>query len=302
MIAGLAWAILLVVFACMLLLVLLNFRIAHLLKESGKRYPWTRVEAVALTVATFTLGAVLVLVVRVLFLEATTRVAPASIDPQAATVPAPEPVAAVDPDVLGNLGQALEATPIYADTNTKARIFYRAKAFEYLVVQEFKHPEWRKVLLQNGEFGYVQSGKVASLPYEVTKSDTKGRAPSTGARGDRLAHSSLNYVGTPYQWGGEDLERGVDSSGFVQQLFGAIGVELPRTAAEQVNHGKVVDRLENLQPGDRLYFWDPKRGKIGHTGIYLGNGYFSHASAAKGEVTTDLLGEEWLKTLAAARR
>jgi len=219
------------------------------------------------------------------------------------------PAAAVaDVKVLGKLGQALEPTPIYANTSTKARVYYRVKAYEYLVVQDFKYPEWRKVLLQNGKFGYVQSEKVAALPYEVTLGSAAQRPTSQSSRAGgnwrgQIAQSSLNFVGTPYKWGGNDLNGGIDCSGFVKQLFGSIGVSLPRTAAEQVKVGQPVARYEDLQGGDRLYFWDAKRGKVGHTGIYLGNNYFSHASSGKGQVSTDFLFQEkWLKILVAARR
>jgi len=67
--------------------------------------------------------------------------------------------------------------------------------------------------------------------------------------------------------------------------------------------GTPVTRLEDLQPGDRLYFWDAKRGMIGHTGIYLGGGYFVHSSRGHGGVNTDYLGQKkWLNILVAARR
>jgi len=212
-------------------------------------------------------------------------------------------LAGADVRVLGKLGQALEATPIYSNADKGARVYYRAKQYEYLVVQDFKFPEWRKVLLQNGKFGYVPSERVAELPYEVTMDSSARGAALSSRSGSTVASQSMRYIGTPYKWGGNNLQNGIDCSGFVKQLFGQIGIDLPRTAAEQVKYGKAITKLEDLQAGDRLYFWDAKRGKIGHTGIYLGNGYFSHASSGKGQVSTDYLGaQKWLKILVAARR
>lgn len=64
-----------------------------------------------------------------------------------------------------------------------------------------------------------------------------------------------------------------------------------------------ITKLEDLQKGDRLYFWSKSRNKIGHTGVYLGNGYFVHSSSGKGKVTTDYLATpKWLNILVAARR
>jgi cell wall-associated NlpC family hydrolase len=87
-------------------------------------------------------------------------------------------------------------------------------------------------------------------------------------------------------------------------MFGEVAhIQLPRTAAEQVKVGQPVRRLDELRAGDRLYFWDKKRGKVGHTGIYLGGGYFVHSSRSHNGVATDYLGSRtWLNMLVAARR
>ena len=45
--------------------------------------------------------------------------------------------------------------------------------------------------------------------------------------------------------------------------------DLPRTAAEQATVGEPITRLEDLQPGDRLYFKERSETRISHTGIYL---------------------------------
>jgi cell wall-associated NlpC family hydrolase len=210
--------------------------------------------------------------------------------------------------VLGKLGQATEKTPIYSKMSTKARVYYRVKAYEYLVVTDSSRDNWMKVLLQNGQYGYVPADTVAKLPYEVTmevqpKSRTsRGATLTAGSRG-AAAEAGLQFRGTPYVWGGNDLNRGIDCSGFVKNLMGAVGLNLPRTAAEQALVGQPITRLEDLQKGDRLYFWENKRNKIGHTGIYLGNGYFVHSSRGKNGVDTDYLGsQKWLKILVAARR
>jgi lipoprotein Spr/probable lipoprotein NlpC len=60
--------------------------------------------------------------------------------------------------------------------------------------------------------------------------------------------------------------------------------------------------LSQLQPGDRLYF-AVKGSAIDHTGIYLGDGYFIHASRSRGEVAVDRLNKPlYGRNLVAARR
>jgi len=215
--------------------------------------------------------------------------------------------------VIGKLGQAIRATRIYAAPNSRSRVYYSLKPYQYVIINPSKYDKWLKVRMQNGRDGYVVAEAVARLPYTVTLNSTQPSRHSSANRGQAvvpgsgvgsaLANYSLRFVGTPYKWGGNDLLNGVDCSGFVKQIYGQIGVNLPRTAAQQVFVGTPIRRLEDLQPGDRLYFWDHKRGKIGHTGMYLGRGYFVHSSSSKGAVTTDYLGQErWLKILVAARR
>jgi len=216
--------------------------------------------------------------------------------------------------VLGKLGQVTEAARIYRRASVNSQVCYKIKAYEYIVIKPATDG-WFKVLLQNGSYGYVKSDAVARLPYEVTvnaKDFSRNRsltyrgstreAPGTYASAE-AAQYALSYIGTPYVWGGTDPNRGIDCSGLVQQMFGKVGENLPRTAAEQAHVGTPVTRLEDLQPGDRLYFWDAKRGMIGHTGIYLGGGYFVHSSRGHGGVNTDYLGQKkWLNILVAARR
>ena len=75
------------------------------------------------------------------------------------------------------------------------------------------------------------------------------------------------YLGVPYVWGGESPS-GFDCSGLVQYVYGQLGVDLPRTAAEQARIGQPVAGLADARPGDLLAFHDP----VDHIGIYAGNG------------------------------
>jgi cell wall-associated NlpC family hydrolase len=208
--------------------------------------------------------------------------------------------------MLGKLGQALKAATIHSSASSKSRAYYKVKPYEYLVLKPSSSSTWTRVLMQNGIYGYVKTSLVASLPFDVTMDMPAGARGNTAlasrSRAD-AANYGLQFRGTPYKWGGNDPLSGIDCSGFVKFLYGQIGLNLPRTAAEQAKYGQAITKFEDLQPGDRLYFWDSKRNKIGHTGVYLGNGIFVHSSAGKGGVSTDFLGEsKWRSILVAARR
>lgn len=208
--------------------------------------------------------------------------------------------------VLGKLGQTIEPTKIYSRPSSSSRVYYRANAYEYLVIRAGKSKTWLQVVMERGIIAYIKADSVARLPHEVTVEEVNtpsrmARVVPTSSRSAAAAEAA-RYHGTPYKWGGNDLYKGIDCSGFVKKLYGMIGISLPRTAAEQALVGQPITRLEDLQPGDRLYFWEKKRNKIGHTGIYTGNGYFYHSSVGKGGVDQDYLSERWLKILVAARR
>lgn len=128
-------------------------------------------------------------------------------------------------------------------------------------------------------------------------------APVMEGFANEMIEYGKKFMGTKYVWGGTDLDNGIDCSGFVMRLFGKYGKRLPRTAAEQAKVGQPVERLEDLRPGDRLYFWEYKRGKVGHTAIYIGDNKFIHSSSSRGGVNIDDLRKNyWRRILVGVRR
>lgn len=231
------------------------------------------------------------------------------------------PTEPADPNkiTIGRLGQTVQAVEIRSNMDKNARVLSRAKAFQYVVINDTKFDAWKAVVLVNGRKGYIPAELVAELPYDVQipknhqlTSRSGTRVPTTiGATSTdkaQVLQESYRYIGTKYVWGGNSLTGGIDCSGFVKELYEGVGVNLPRTAREQAKVGQPVDRLEDLKPGDRLYFWDKKRGYIGHTGIFMGfhpdgGAYFIHSSSSrKGVAVDDLRNPTWRNTLVGARR
>lgn len=106
------------------------------------------------------------------------------------------------------------------------------------------------------------------------------------------------WMGTPYRWGGQDLN-GVDCSAFVQSVVAdALGVRIPRTTSEQKSVGHSVGG--DLRPADLLFFRTPKR--TDHVGIYLGDGQFAHASTSRGVMVSSLDERYWDRAFEMARR
>lgn len=94
-----------------------------------------------------------------------------------------------------------------------------------------------------------------------------GGGPSTATGGDVIT-AAERYLGVPYKWGGTDPGSGLDCSGFVQRVFGDVGIQLPRVAADQATVGTPVAGLGVARPGDLVAFGSP----VDHIGIYVGNG------------------------------
>ncbi len=101
---------------------------------------------------------------------------------------------------------------------------------------------------------------------------------------ERLKEIAFQYLGTPYRFGGNS-RYGMDCSAFTQDVFRQLGINLPRTAAEQARLGKLV--RHHLKPGDLLFFSDTYKPGISHVGIYIGNGKMIEASSVYGRVIVD---------------
>src|SRR5438128_1643465 len=70
--------------------------------------------------------------------------------------------------------------------------------------------------------------------------------------GSEIVVRAIALLGTPYEFGG-DAPGGFDCSGLVRYVHHELGIEVPRTAAEQYRAALAVD-LEHLEPGDLLFF------------------------------------------------
>lgn len=228
--------------------------------------------------------------------------------PVARTAP-PVRAVAVPKNILGFMAYARGKVPIRRSASSRSRRVYTLSNRQTVVAVPY-NDDWTKVRMNNGRAYFVAREALELTAFAVTAGPSPSRTTLTSRglpgrpRGSReaLVNYSYNFIGTPYVWGGNDMRRGIDCSGFVKKLYGAIGLSLPRTAAEQARVGIPINRLEDLKAGDRLYFWEAKRGKIGHTGMYTGNGYFVHSSTGHGGVQTDYLTARWLRILVAARR
>ena len=104
---------------------------------------------------------------------------------------------------------------------------------------------------------------------------------------NKLIEIAYSYLKTPHKMGGCTRE-GIDCSGLVMAAHKELGVLLPHSAHEQARFGTIIPSMEELIPGDMVFFYNSYNTNrlITHSGIYIGDGMFIHTSNSKGVVVT----------------
>ncbi|KAE9634468.1 SH3 domain-containing protein [Defluviitalea raffinosedens] len=153
-----------------------------------------------------------------------------------------------------------------------------------IVTGKFK--KWYRICYKNkSAWIYSQYLEGCTLPFvkeivPITKEE---------ALREQIVHYAKQFIGTPYCYGGTDLKKGVDCSGFTQAVMKNFGISIHRTASGQFNNGILVKKAD-LSPADLVFFDTSGRndGDISHVGLYIGNNQFIHATTAKGVKIDDL--------------
>jgi hypothetical protein len=99
--------------------------------------------------------------------------------------------------------------------------------------------------------------------------------PTGGSVGARAVRIALQFLGTPYVWGGADPLNGFDCSGLTMYVYAQLGIHLTHYTGSQFYEGARVAPWA-LQPGDLIFFEPSSRGPQ-HEGMYIGGGRFIQA-------------------------
>ncbi len=136
----------------------------------------------------------------------------------------------------------------------------------------------------NSDISIPNKDKIQTTPVKPVKEAVTG---TSGMRNKVASHAS-KFIGTPYKYGGTDLTRGVDCSGFILSIMSQFDIHVPRTSLSQSKFGQPVNKSE-LLPGDLVFFDTRKKmtGTVSHVGLYIGDGKIIHAGS-KGVVINTL--------------
>lgn len=130
----------------------------------------------------------------------------------------------------------------------------------------------------------VRAVYVEPLPPEISYEEMRRLSIA-----DQTISMGEAYLGVPYKWGGSTPSGGFDCSGFVQYVYRAHGITLPRVSRQQATAGTdLPTRIDALEAGDLMFFASNGR-RVDHVAIYVGGGRILHSSKSGGGVGYDNL-------------
>lgn len=139
----------------------------------------------------------------------------------------------------------------------------------------FVQIEWNNDVDANME-AYVSS-EFVTVAYKYKEAvESSNYGDGVSQLRTNLLDYAQRFLGTPYVWGGNSLTKGVDCSGFVQQVFKAYGYSTPRVSRDMAKRYTKVSASE-AKAGDLVFYHNLKTGVVDHVAIYMGNGKIIHA-------------------------
>lgn len=129
---------------------------------------------------------------------------------------------------------------------------------------------WLRVEFPDGRTGFVSK--------TIAMEEAKWRKQLDKSP-QAILKTAQSMLGFPYLWAGMS-SKGVDCSGFVRAVLFMHDIIIPRDAGPQAKVGVRLDKLENLAPGDLVFFGKWKEDgspRVSHVGFYLGDKRFIHS-------------------------
>lgn len=201
-----------------------------------------------------------------------------------------------DVDLVGKLVYTTtDDTKLREEASPTADIIgFFEKGHMVLVLE--RQDDFYKVKTQDQE-GYIYKSQLEeegleSLPFTKTEAVvSKAELQVKGVASDRgreVVEYAKRFLGGRYVYGGNSLTRGVDCSGFTQQIMKYFGVNIERSSrAQYASNGYKISE-KDLMPGDLVFYGSNGR-TIDHVAIYAGNGQIIHASDARSGIKMSAL-------------
>lgn len=153
---------------------------------------------------------------------------------------------------------------------------------EMQIVERVVDDNWLEVAI-NSTTGYISS-EFTDLGYYLTEGVAWSPLDDTTETRRNLVNYGMQFLGTPYKYGGMSLTQGIDCSGFTQEVYKTANVSLHRESYNQKTQGVYVNSIHEAKPGDLLFYTD-QNGQVNHVAIYIGSNQILHACESRGGVT-----------------
>ena len=126
-----------------------------------------------------------------------------------------------------------------------------------------------------------------------------------GEQRSHIRSRARSAIGSPYRYGGSSRS-GFDCSGFTMWTWDDHGANLPHSSMDQFRLGerdayKRIWKRRNLKVGD-LVFHKTTSARVGHAGIYIGDGRFISSTSSSGVRVRNLHDSYWGPRWVAATR
>ena len=171
-------------------------------------------------------------------------------------------------------------------------------------MKNFKKLTMKKIATMSLGLTLALSTFTSFIP--VTSSVASAASTVTGSQ---IIKEGEKHLGARYKLGGK-TPSAFDCQGFTRYVFNKYGIQLPAGARNQSKVGKAVSK-KDLKVGDLVFFstsltkkkYDSSSiNRIGHVGIYAGNGKILHTYGEGGVKYNNLNSKWWSEHYVKARR
>jgi len=156
------------------------------------------------------------------------------------------------------------------DAPSIGAIPYNTRCVELFKCKDDDNKTWCKVKYFQ-KIGWVEASKLSK--------DTNCTLDNNSTKVEQIIQIAKSKLGSPYRYG-KSGPNSFDCSGFVYFVYKKAGIDIPRTSLDQSKTENKIAR-DKLQIGDIVAFDTANRKHVNHSGIYLGDGNFIHATSGK---------------------